>query len=165
MQPAPTAASGHESNESPEGNQSQESPRPAWLTRTLWAAVIIYGLTLVTIALWPTHVDAPASGLLSAITRAVPWLTYARIEFTANILLFVPFGALAMLLLPRIRWWYALAAALLFSTTAELLQMLATDRTSSLQDVVANTLGAAIGILALALAKRKADNPQGRPIP
>ena len=72
---------------------------------------------------------------------------------------------LATLLLPRAQWWFALVAALAFSTTVELLQMLATDRTSTVQDAVANALGAAIGILAVTLARAKPDKPQGRPIP
>ncbi|CDJ99618.1 membrane hypothetical protein [Microbacterium sp. C448] len=164
MRPAQQAQQAEHAPQAARPPSAPASSRPVWLTRTLWVALIVYGITLATIALWPTHVDAPASGMLSAITRAIPWLTYARMEFTANILLFVPFGALAMLLLPRVHWWYALVAALAFSTTAELLQMLATDRTSSIQDVVANTFGAAIGILAVTLRAKNAK-PQGRPIP
>ena len=141
-------------------------PRAAWRTRILWSVLIVYGITLATIALWPTHVDAPADRFLTAITRAVPWLTYPRIEFTANILLFVPFGALLSLLLPRVRWWYGILAAALFSSTAELLQTLASDRTSTIQDVLANTLGATLGIVVVALTSRRArGSAQGRPIP
>lgn len=128
-----------------------------------------YGLTLATIALWPTHVDAPASELLEKITRAIPWLTYARIEFAANIALFVPFGALFSMLVTGKRSWLIVAAAAATSTTVELLQMLATDRTSSALDVLANTSGAALGVLVVLTARHLAKSPtkkrQGRPIP
>lgn len=158
MQPAPTPAPTPSS--APAGQD-----RPAWVTRTTWIALVVYGLALATIALWPTHVDDPASEFLRAITRAVPWLTYPRIEFTANIALFVPFGALLSILFPTTRFWLIIAAAAATSLTAELLQMLATDRTSSAMDVLANTSGAALGVLIVHLAAHVAKRRQGRPIP
>ena len=138
------------------------SRRRAWRL-VLWAALLAYVIALIAIAVWPTQVDVPARGMLADITRALPWLTYARIEFAANVLLFVPFGVLVTLLLPRARWWYALAAALLFSTTAEALQLLIDERTSTAQDVAANIAGAIVGILAVAVARPR--RRQGRPIP
>ncbi|WP_458040784.1 MULTISPECIES: VanZ family protein [Bacteria] len=143
----------------------QRAHRPAWLTRAAWAALFVYGVTLAAIALWPTHVDEPASDLIRTVTRAISWLTYPRIEFAANIALFIPFGALLSILFPKGRWWLVIAAAVATSITAELLQMLAADRTSTVQDVVANTSGAALGVLIVYLAAKLAEKRQGRPIP
>lgn len=130
----------------------------------MWVVLGAYVFSLVAIALWPTHIDASARGLLNDITAAVPWLTYARIEFAANVLLFIPFGAFFSLLLPRARWWLPIVgAATVFSAVAEWLQIFAADRTSSALDIVANTSGAVIGILLIALVRVLAR--QGRPIP
>lgn len=146
---------------------ADSAPRRARSRRAtvlMWLVLGAYVVSLATIALWPTHVDVSARGLLDDITTAVPWLTYARIEFTANVMLFIPFGAFFSLLLPRRRWWLPIAgAATVFSVVAEWLQIFAVDRTSSALDVVANTAGAVIGILLVALVRVLAR--QGRPIP
>lgn len=110
--------------------------------RLLLAAFLV---VLAFIAFWPTPVDRDAGWLLGKITDAVPWLTYGRIEFGANILLFVPLGWCAARGWPR---WHALVipAALVLSVVIELGQGLAlAERTSSVFDVIANTTGAVIG--------------------
>ena len=95
-------------------------------------------MALLGIAIWPHHIDG-SLGL--SILR---W--YATLEFVANIVLFVPFGALATLSSPRMRWRWAVLGGVLVSGLVELVQAtLLPGRTGSLQDVVANTLGAAIG--------------------
>ena len=77
----------------------------------------------------------------------MPWLTYARIEFAANVMLFVPFGWCAAL---GWRRWHALVipAGILISVAIEAGQgLLLAERTSSVLDVVANTLGTVVGWL------------------
>ncbi|SDQ43962.1 VanZ family protein [Microbacterium sp. cf332] len=116
----------------------------AAIARLLLAAYIV---VLAFIAFWPTPVDRDAGPLLRSITAAVPWLTYGRIEFAANIVLFVPFGWCA-----AIGWrrWHAVVipAALAISVVIELAQgALLVERTSSVLDVVANTAGATVGWL------------------
>jgi hypothetical protein len=60
-----------------------------------------------------------------------------------NIGLFLPLG---MALARRGRsWWIATLAGAVFSTAIELLQMVVPGRDPSLRDIVANTLGAALG--------------------
>src|SRR3546814_4583455 len=78
------------------------APADPRVRRFLLAALAIYVLTLVLIAFWPTHVDRDAGPLLAAIERLFPWATQRRLEFTANIALFVPFGLLLTLL---VRSW------------------------------------------------------------
>jgi glycopeptide antibiotics resistance protein len=97
-----------------------------------------YVLALVAIATWPRHVDASLRPRLEH--------GYEVIELVANIVLFMPFGALAMLVAPRVRWSWVVVGGCVASGCIELVQaVLLPGRTGSVQDVVANTLGAALG--------------------
>lgn len=118
-------------------------PRSIRIARSL---LIAYALTLALIAFWPVPVDSGAGPLLGAITRAIPWLTYELLEFSANVLLFVPFGVLLAIVLP-LRRMLVLPAALGATVVIESVQaLLLTGRTPALSDIVANMLGAAIGL-------------------
>ncbi|MEV4687248.1 VanZ family protein [Microbacterium sp. LWH3-1.2] len=117
--------------------------------------LVIYGVMLALIAFWPTPVDRGASDFLDAITRAVPWLTYDLIETTANVALFVPFGVLLALVLPLHRGLVvpiALATTLVIESGQALILA---ERTPSLRDIVANVLGAAIGLAIVHLRERR----------
>lgn len=112
--------------------------------------LFVYAGTLAAIAFWPVPVDSGAGALLRLITRVAPVLTYARIEFGANVLLFVPLGLLLSLILPG-RRWRVLPIALAVTVTIECVQaLLLGARTASVLDIVANTAGAAIGMTAAA---------------
>jgi len=108
--------------------------------------LLCYLTALAFVAFWPVPVDRGASGLLRAISRAVPLLTYDVIESLANVAMFVPFGVLLALMLPARRAWVvpiALAASLAMEAGQALFLP---ARTSSVADVVANVGGAAIGL-------------------
>lgn len=130
----------------------------------LWAQIVLaaYAVALAAIALWPTPVDGGARPLLRAITEALPWLTYSRIEFGANIALFVPLGLLLVLTLARSRY-LVLPVAVVTSVAIEMVQAFALDqRTASLLDIVANVTGACIGMFLGALIDRAAvRDPHG----
>ncbi|MGB4778213.1 VanZ family protein [Microbacterium sp.] len=127
------------------------------------AWLIGYLVLLTAIAFWPVPVDSGAGPLLRLITRILPMLTYHRIEFSANILLFVPFGLLVALLLPRRRYLVlpiAIIAAMLIESTQG---VLLGARTASLLDIVANTTGACAGLLLAELIEwrgRARDRPR-----
>ena len=98
----------------------------------------------------------------------MPWLTYGVIEFCANILLFVPFGVILALALPT-RRRLVLPIALAVTVVIELGQaVLLTQRTPSLRDVLANFLGAAVGLLAVLVIewirgiRQNSQDPQNR---
>ncbi|WOQ69266.1 VanZ family protein [Microbacterium limosum] len=119
--------------------------------------LVIYVATLGLIALWPTHVDAPFSPHIAWLLERVPLLTYNRLEFAANILLFVPLGfLLAVLVAPRWRWTIPLAA-LAVSALIEGWQALGPGRTSTLLDVAANAAGGVLGLVIalIALPRRR----------
>lgn len=125
------------------------------------AAIVLlcaYGLALVLIAFWPTPVDQGVGPLLRTITRAFPWLTYDVIEFTANILLFVPLGALLAVILRAER---PLVLPVILATTllVEGGQLLLPERTATLRDVVANTLGGLMGWGIVELRRRRRPMP------
>ena len=117
---------------------------------------------LVLIAFWPTPVDQPVSGQLSAVLaflhrHGIPtWLNYRFVEAAANVVLFTPVGFVAALAFPAKRWWQIGAFGLLVSGCIELGQLLFLhDRFASPSDTVTNTSGAVIGALLAALVIHK----------
>lgn len=117
------------------------------LARNPRTYLALYLVILAGIAFWPSPVDQGAGPALRLITRAFPMLTYPRIEFAANIALFVPLGLLLTLILTR-RRWLILPLAFLATVAIECVQGVALGaRTPSMLDVVANTAGACVGIL------------------
>lgn len=112
----------------------------------------MYALVLALIALWPTPVDKPLAGLIfDAVQRghqlgAPGWVGYDLIEFLANVALFAPFGFFVSALLDT---HPAVSALVGFTTSAsiEVLQLVVRpERFATISDVVANTLGAVIGV-------------------
>lgn len=129
---------------------------PRW-----WLAA--YLLVLAAVVLWPVPVDSGARPLIEAVIRRVHWLNYARIEFAANILLFVPVGVLLALILKT--RYLVVPIALVTTVAVESIQAIALDRrTPSFGDVVANLTGAAVGLLLVTViehvrARRRPDAP------
>lgn len=75
--------------------------------------------------------------------------------FVENILLFLPFGALLPAAVPFLRrGWYCVYAAFATSMMLETVQLLTERGFCQLDDVVTNTLGAAIGYLVFALVRK-----------
>ena len=124
---------------------------------------VAYLATLAMIAFWPTPVDQPVSGSLDNVigwlhAHGMPsFIGYNKIEFGANILLFLPFGYLAAAWTTK--WSHALVAGFAASCLIELGQaLLLPNRFASLLDIVANTMGVALGIgISFFLHRRHAD--------
>lgn len=137
--------------------------RPAPLARNPRTYLAIYLAILAAIAFWPSPVDQGAGPLLQAITRLIPALTYPRIEFAANIALFIPLGLLLTLILTT-RRWLVLPIAILATVAIECVQALALGaRTPSVLDIVANTAGACLGMVLAVLYEtlRTSRTPTG----
>lgn len=112
--------------------------------------LIAYGAFVAAVGLWPTPVDRPFDPLLSRLLRAVgrtgvrPLDAYDVLEFTANVAFFVLPAVLLVLVVGR--WWLAPLAGLLCSIAIELAQhFFLPGRLGTVNDVIANTLGALIG--------------------
>lgn len=135
-------------------------------TRVLFA---VYLVALARVTLWPQLADDDGFDLVHTI---LTWLsslgiglTYSVTEFLANIALFVPFGILVSLLLPRRPAWMVIALGLATSTVIELAQLLfLPHRVSDVRDLVANTLGTALGVgILLLVARRRSRTPSLEP--
>ncbi|MFD5213481.1 VanZ family protein [Microbacterium sp. NPDC058345] len=124
---------------------------PFWRRVSTW--VVAYGVILALIAFWPQPVDAGAGDFLRWLVDRVPLLTYDRLEFGSNIVLFVPFGVGLALLMRRLRY-LIMPLALLASLAIESVQaVLIAERTPSLYDIVANVSGACVGLVAVVLTE------------
>lgn len=116
----------------------------------------IYCALLIVVALWPTPVDLQVRGVLRDIAAMWPWVGYALVEFIANVVLFVPFGLLGGAIMPA-RWVLVVPVSAAAAIAIEVGQaLLLPQRTASLADVVANVLGAAIGVAIFSLASGRA---------
>ena len=99
-------------------------------------AVAIVAIVLLTLVPWGSRVT-PAACLICG--------PHAGADAILNAVLFLPIGAALALL--GTRWRIALAVSLAISVTVELLQLaLPIGRVASVSDLVANVLGAAIGL-------------------
>ena len=83
---------------------------------------------------------------------APDWVVPEHYGYALNVLLFVPVGA-GLVLLTRWHWWQATLAAALASTAFELLQLVL-PRVAQPVDVLTNTMGAALGALAVSACVR-----------
>lgn len=117
----------------------------------------LYIAVLALIVFWPSPVDPGAStGMLSDVLRSLHrrgmpgWINYTLVESVANVLLFVPFGLLAASWLTD-RWiWLAAVVGIAASCIIESVQaVLLPNRVASIYDVNANSLGAALGCVAV----------------
>ncbi|MGH1523279.1 VanZ family protein [Leifsonia sp. L25] len=127
------------------------------LRRVLLVVTVAYLLLVAWITLNPfpadPHRDPLLEGLLAACaqTPLLAWIDYDVVEFTANILLFVPMGLLFALLLGRWRWWLAFAIGAAATLTIEFVQLFLPARVSDPRDLLAKTLGTLVGIAVAAV--------------
>ncbi|MCQ2001783.1 VanZ family protein [Arthrobacter zhaoxinii] len=133
--------------------------------RRLAGLFLLYIGALALIAFWPSPVDAGSAGTLQKIlgalhARGVPgWVNYTLVESAANVVLFVPFGVLAAAYLAERYAWFAAVVGVAVSCAIETGQHLFLPaRFATVHDVMANSLGAALGTLAVyAIRSRKHD--------
>lgn len=144
-------------------SQIQVGPPPPRSYARLWISTILliaYASFVLLMTMWPNpeqlEFDSIASRVLNALHNiGIPEsFGYNKLEFTANIGMFIPLGFLLGLALPRRAWWLAIFLIPAFSGAIEFTQGLALDqRVSTMLDVLANTLGGYTGIF-LALVMR-----------
>lgn len=119
----------------------------------------LYLATLACIGFWPTPVDRPLVAFVDDVVSTLQGnalttgINYKHAESIANVVLFIPLGLLGALLVPVRRWGLAGLAGLTASAAIETIQfLLLTQRTASLRDVAANTLGALLGAAVIRVA-------------
>lgn len=133
----------------------RRTPPFAIIARVLLVPYIV-GVAMI---VWlPASIAGRATGIAFRIARyvsenfGIAYATSATIfEFLANIALFIPLGLLLVAAWPRSNAWVVLLIGYSASATIELVQTMLPSRYPTLSDVVANTIGTAIGCLAVRL--------------
>ncbi len=129
--------------------------------RVVVALLVVYLAAVARVTLWPEFATDDAFG---AVDRAARWLsarglpvTLAGLEAVSNVVMFVPFGVLPLLLIrDRGRWWPVVPVAAVASGLIETTQLLLLPtRVATVQDVVLNTLGAVLGLAATVVVDRR----------
>lgn len=132
-----------------------------WLSLVTFAYLALVGWITLSPAPTGDGTDEWVSAVLSLLGRhrATDWVTYAGVEFFANVLMFLPLGMFFVLLLGRRRWWSAIVLGVGLSAAIELAQLLFfSTRVADVRDVVSNGSGTVIGVLiALLLTARTAQ--------
>jgi glycopeptide antibiotics resistance protein len=127
----------------------------AFRVRFIAALTAMYVVVVLVVTLWPTTVDQGMAPYIDRLlaklwSKGVPtFVDYGFIEFSANVVFFVPVGFLLALLLPSRLQWFAILGGAALSACVETAQgLFLPGRVSSVADVVANTIGAVLGCLA-----------------
>lgn len=137
------------------------------------AGAVLAAAVLVAAVLALTVGPVPVGGLdafTALLQRAAPAVGLAPprrpvAEAVANVLLFLPLGALGALL-TRARW--AVGGLVLVSIAIELVQLLLPARTPSARDIALNATGAAVGaavVVAVRYCMRTVRTPTPPPTP
>lgn len=123
-----------------------------YITRALLAAAALLLVAVLTLA--PQMLVGPARaaflGWADAVT--VPLFAgagYAEAERLMNTAMFVPLGATVALVLPRRGWPFAMLAGMAVSIAVEYAQTSIPGRIPDAADVLWNTVGSAIGVVAV----------------
>lgn len=125
----------------------------------LLPAYAVYLAAVAYLVLSP-KAEAASAGVTNvlAVLRAAGFVsvTASHLEVALNVVLFVPFGLLGLLLLPRIPWWAWGPLGLAASGLLEASQWaFLPDRSPTVSDLVANTAGSLIGALSATLVRRE----------
>ncbi|MHC5797341.1 VanZ family protein [Lacisediminihabitans sp. FW035] len=139
-------------------------------TRRLLALVgVAYVAACLVIGFWPSPVDAPVDDSLGRVLAylhsigAPEVVDYSFVERAANVLLFLPLGALAAAQFSRRHWWIALMACVALSAFIELGQaLLLPGRYASWGDILTNSVGATIGVGITMLLRRRTRDTTSR---
>jgi len=122
----------------------------------LMSAAYLWAVAWITLRARPygSDIGAALDRLLAwfAQRESTAWITFDRVEFGANVAMFVPLGVFAVLWFGVRGWWTAPIIGLAVSGVIELSQAAFLDtRVADVRDLVSNTLGAVIGMLLMLL--------------
>ena len=142
------------------------SRHPIVSAMTLAYLAVVAWLTLTPLS---TDLESSILGRLAGLLARYPeteWFTFNRLEFIANVAMFVPFGVFFILLFGRRNWWLAILVGVLMTLGIEGIQQLIPSRVPDIRDLVANSLGTTAGaLLALALSSTRARRDGRQRVP
>ena len=127
------------------------------------AALLYLGLvSFITLGAvpWNTASNESEYGVLSASawTARSTWSSGSSFEFLANIAMFIPIGLLARLALPALPGGAIVLIAIALTVAIEVAQI-PLDRVSDPRDLVANSLGALVGVLSVSRFSPRSSRP------
>ena len=146
-----------------ESAPQQPPPRPSTSGARVAFAVtllVVYATIVLVMTMWPTPStqgrEAAVDKVITVVHRSdvFDWFGYSAFEFLANVAMFVPLGFLVGLALAQRFAWTGLLLLPAFAAGIEATQMLLiSDRYGTVQDVVANSIGGWLGLLAAFLVR------------
>ncbi|WP_298862272.1 VanZ family protein [uncultured Microbacterium sp.] len=117
--------------------------------------LLLYVGVVLAMTMSPTPLDRGYASSIDKVLgvlhrNGIPeWFGYSKLEFTANIAMFVPLGFLVGLALPTRVAWLGLFLLPAFSGGIELTQAaMLSQRFATVEDVIANSVGGWCGLLA-----------------
>ena len=123
------------------------------MTRRILAIVLAVYLAFVGwVTLNPAPPDPARNELLLRLLEVLP-ISYDALEFTANVGMFVPIGALVAAL--GRHWWIALAVGIALTCGIEFVQLFLPARFPDVRDILANSLGTLLGAVAVAAVRSR----------
>ena len=120
--------------------------------RILAIALAVYLAFVGWVTLNPAPPDPARNELLLRLLEVLP-ISYDALEFTANVGMFVPIGALVAAL--GRHWWIALAVGIALTCGIEFVQLFLPARFPDVRDILANSLGALLGAVAVAAVRSR----------
>lgn len=136
--------------------------------RALLALLFVVYLALLTwVVMWKLEMPWVGGGVRNV--KLTPFVASSNgdgasqpIEVWANLLLFIPFGVYLRLLAPGSSRWLVPASALATSAALEVAQFVLAVGRTDVTDVIANTAGAVVGMVVVALVQRGMGTPARR---
>ncbi|MET0418269.1 MAG: VanZ family protein [Actinoplanes sp.] len=137
--------------------------RRRWITTTIFLG---YAVSVIAITIFPIHPHPAAYWADEQWWRVLRWIPFDvdGPSFVLNVIMFVPLGVLLPMLRPAADAWRALAlraagASLAIEATQFLIGItVGSRRTVDVNDLIANTAGALLGLLILRLALPAAEH-------
>ena len=117
------------------------------------ALLISYLAAIAIVGFWPERVDTAFRGDVVRVVETMSsngfaYMSYDLVDAAANVMWFVPIGVLALITIGRRYWIVALLLCVALSCVVEVVQAsVLSSRVGSISDVVANSMGAVMGIL------------------
>ncbi|WP_195907774.1 VanZ family protein [Microbacterium gorillae] len=145
------------------GGRAPAVRRPPKSHLRAWVAgvgLLAYLGVVLAATLSPTPLDKGYGGAIDKVLsvgyrNGLPaWFGYAELEFLANVAMFIPLGFLLGLVLPRRGIWVGILLLPAFSAGVEACQaMFLAARFATIGDVIANSIGGWVGLLAAVIIR------------
>lgn len=145
------------------GSDAIRAPRTSRLVVTARSLLLPYLVGLALVVFLPARDAGQVTGIVGWAADQLALLGVPRepaavvLEFLANVVLFMPFGALVAIAFPGTRWLAVLVAGCLVSIGIELTQLAIPSRVATASDVIANTAGTGVGLLLVRIRRPRSE--------